>query len=210
MPAILQLALGFCGFAPGRGCGRAGRTRGGGLGRSRHPPDQERGAGCGAGVKKALSRQNYRGRHEDHGRGPHRGGVRGQGRGGDHRRPGDGHRRHHRGVHPGREELRRQDCGGPDRGGRSGGPGPAGGGPGGRLHLGARGHRRADAGPGPLCHFARSEPGGARARGGGRGHQLRDRGRGRGPRGRLRHRGGRHHQGHGPGGGDPGDSPGLG
>ena len=28
----------------------------------------------------------------------------------------------------------------------------AGGGPGGRLHLGARGHRRADAGPGPLCH----------------------------------------------------------
>ena len=86
----------------------------------------------------------------------------------------------------------------------------AGGGPGGRLHLGARGHRRADAGPGPLCHPLRREPGGARARGGGRGHQLRDRGRGRGPRGRLCHRRRRHHQGPGPGGRHPGDPPGPG
>ena len=37
----------------------------------------------------------------------------------------------------------------------------------------------------PFAILPGSEPGGARARGGGRGHQLRDRGRGRGPRGQL-------------------------
>ena len=44
-----------------------------------------------------------------------------------------------------------------------------------RLYLGARGHRRADAGPRPLRHFGRGQPGGQGAGGRGRRGQLRDR-----------------------------------
>ncbi len=93
-----------------------------------------------------------------------------------------------------RQKLRRQDRRGPHCRGRSCGAGRPGGGPGGALYRGARGHRRADARPGPLRHSRRRQPGSQGAGGRGRRGQLRDRGSGRGPRRGLRHRRRRHHQ----------------